>query len=85
LAGTGVEVLAELREGVFLKVLGEDLQECVAKERHIGQQIGLARAGAIFSHHRVAPPVIAHFNPAPVSADQVQPPRGLIFLGRRTR
>jgi hypothetical protein len=84
LAGTGVEVLAELWEGLFLKVLGENLQECITKKRQIGQQIGLAGAGTIFSHQRVAPPVIADFNPTPVSADQIQPPLGLIFFGRRT-
>ena len=85
MAGTRVEGFAELGEGLFLKVLGEDLQDNVAKECHIGQQIGLAGARAIFSHQRVAPPVIADFNPAPVSADQVQPPLGPIFLGRCTR
>lgn len=62
-------MLAQLWEGLFLNMCGQDLQEGVANERHIGQQIGIARTGAIFSHQHIAPPVIADFNAAPVSTD----------------
>ena len=73
--------LAKFRQGLLLKLIGEDLQQNAANERHIGQEVGMTRAGAIFAHQRVAPPVIADLHPAPVPTDQFQPLVRRIVLG----
>lgn len=83
--GAGVEVLAELWEGLFLKVIGDDMEQRVADQRYVGQQVRIPGAGTIFSHQRVAAPVIADFNPTPVSANQIQPFLGEVVFGRRAR
>ena len=46
----GLEVLAELREGLLVNVLGDDLQQCVSEQGHVGQQMGVAGTGTILSH-----------------------------------
>ena len=68
-----------------MEVIGEDGQEGVADKGHVGQEVGMAGAGAILPQQGVAPPVIADFDPAPVSPDQVQPACELIVPGRRAR
>ena len=80
----GAELIAEFRQGLFLEVVGEDLEQRAANEGQIGQQIGVARARAIFSHQYVAAPMIADFDPAPVSLNQGQPLLGPMLLGWRT-
>jgi len=63
-----------------VKLIGEEEQQCTANEGQIGEQIGVAGARAIFAHQDIPSPVIADFDPAPVSPDQVQP-----LLGRKLR
>ncbi len=78
-----MQVLAQLGQSTCVEVLGHDRQKRIANEGQIGQQIGVARARAIFSHQGIASPVIADFNPGPVSTDQIQPLLGPILLGQR--
>ena len=63
-----------------MKLIGEEEQQCTANEGQIGEQIGVAGARTIFAHQDIPPPVIADFDPAPVSPDQVKP-----LLGRKLR
>jgi len=83
--GMGGEMFPDLWEGLFLKGLGKQVQQCTANERHIGQQIGVTGSGTILAHQGIAPPVIADFNSTPVSSDQPQPLLGAIVLRGQTR
>ncbi len=59
--------------GLVGVMFGQERQQRAADQRHVGQQIGVAAAGSILAQHSVAPPVVAHFDSAPVSANQLQP------------
>lgn len=61
------------------------MQQRVANERQISQEVGIAGARAIFTHQGVPSPVIADFNPTPVAPNQLQPSFWRIVLGRHTR
>jgi len=78
----GCEAFPQLWQGLLLKMAGELLEQRATNERQIGQQVGVAGARMIFSHQCVASPVVADFDPAPVSADEFQPLSGLVFFGR---
>lgn len=78
-----MQALAQLGPCAGLEVLGQDRQQGVADEGQIGQQVGIAGAGAIFSHQDVPPPMIADFHSAPVSPDQTQPLLGPILPRQR--
>lgn len=84
MAGASAKIFTECGEGLFGEVFGEEGEERAAQERQIGQQVGLARTRAVFAHPDIPPPMIADFDPAPVAPDQLQPPRGRMFLGRAT-
>lgn len=62
-----------------MEVIGEDGQQGAAKERHIGQEVGIAGARTIFPHQGVTPPVITDFDATPVSPNQVQPLMRLVL------
>lgn len=79
------KAFAQLWEGLFLEMLGEQVKQHIANERYIGQQMGVAGARTILAHQSIAAPVIADFNPTPVTSDQDQPLLGLILFGRQTR
>lgn len=66
-------------------VFGQQGQQRAADQGHVGQQVGVAAAGTILAQEGVAPPMIAHFHAAPVSADQGQPAFRPVFLGRGAR
>lgn len=55
------------------ELVGEDGQQSTADECQIGQEIGVAAAGAVFSHERIPSPVIADFHSTPVSANELEP------------
>jgi len=78
-----MQAFAQLRQGLFLKPARHDQQQRVADQRQIGQQCGIARARAILTHQGIAPPVVAHFHPAPMSANQLQPLSRRRFPGQR--
>ena len=78
----GAEVLPEFREGLVLELIGQGVEQRVAKEGQIGQQVGVAGARAIFPHPDVPAPMIADFDAAPVATDQGQPLLGFILLGQ---
>ena len=44
------EAFAQFWEGLLLKVLGEQGQQCIANEGDIGQQAGIAGARTILAH-----------------------------------
>lgn len=62
--------------------LGQQWEQGAADESHIGQEIGVAGAGAIFAHEGVAAPMIADFHSGPMSANPPQPLPGRVILGR---
>jgi hypothetical protein len=79
----GCEAFPQLWKGLFLKVVGEQMEQRVANEGQIGEQLGMAGSGTIFSHQGIASPVVADFDSAPVSANQSEPLLGLIVLWQR--
>ena len=81
-AGAGVEVFLDLGEGVIGKVIGQEGQEGTAQEGKIGQEVWFAGPGAVFPEEGVAAPVVADFDPAPVTADQAEPLRRGVLVGR---
>lgn len=81
-SGKGTKVLSELWQGLIPKVLREEVQQRTANERQIRQKVGIARARTIFTHQDVATPMIADFNPTPVSTNQSQPLLRSILFGR---
>ena len=80
----GMETFTDLWQGLVGKVVGEDCQECIAQECQIGQEVWVATAGAVFSHERIPPPVIADFHAAPVSANELEPLARTVLAGRGT-
>src|SRR5512136_267415 len=80
----GMETFTNLWQGLVGKVVGEDGQECIAQECQIGQEVWVATAGAVFSHERITPPVIADFHAAPVSANELEPLVRMVLAGRGT-
>ncbi len=82
LGGAGVEVFADFRQRALGKMFGEHAQQRAAHERQVGQQPGVPTARTVLAHHRVAPPVVADFHPAPVAANQPQPLLRSVFLRR---
>jgi len=82
MSGKGAKVLPELRKRLTLQVLGEEVQQRTANERQISQKVGIARARSIFTHQDVTTPMIADFNPTPVSTNQSQPLLRSILFGR---
>ena len=59
-------------------MIREDREQGVADEGKVAQGVGLAGARAVFTPKGVATPVVADFDAAPVTADQILP------LGRGT-
>jgi len=82
LGGAGVEVFADFRQRALRKMFGAHAQQRAAHERQVGQQPGVPTARTVLAHHRVAPPVVADFHPAPVAANQPQPLLRSVFRGR---
>ena len=74
--GFGMEVFAELREGLGFQVGRHDLQQRRADQRQIRQQRGVATAAAVLAHQGVPPPVIPVLHAGPVATDQPQPLTG---------
>src|SRR5689334_8780789 len=62
----------------------QTFEEDVANQCEIGQEVGIARAGTILAHERIAPPMVAILNPAPMATDQVQPSLRWIMFRRQT-
>ena len=83
MAGPGMQLLVNLGQGAVGEVLRYDPQEHAAHEGEVGQQIGVAGTGAVLAHHRIPPPMVADFHPAPVAADPPQPVLGALVLGRQ--
>ena len=52
---------------------GEQSKDGVAHQGQVSQGIGIASARFIFAHDDVSFPMIADFNPAPVTSDQAPP------------
>ena len=71
-------------QGLFAQRFGEDRQQGAAHDGQVGQQGGLTGPGTVFAHEDVASPVIADFDPAPMSANQIQPLVGGILTRGRT-
>jgi len=80
-----VELFADFGQGLLREVVGQEMQQRAAQECQVGQQVGLAGAGAVLAHGGVPPPVVANFDPAPVAADQGQPLLGAVLAGRGAR
>ena len=79
-----VEAFSDLRCGLLWKVFGKQGQQGAPQQSEISQEIGVATPGAVFTHHCIAPPVVADFHSAPVTANQLQPLSVGILGGERT-
>jgi hypothetical protein len=79
-----MKLFTKLWEGLLVKPFGKDRQQGASNERHISQQVGLAGTRTVFAHEHVASPVIADFDPAPMSPDQIQPLVGCVLPRWRT-
>ena len=73
-------MLPDFGQGLVWKVVGQQCQQGAAQDGQIGQEIGVAAARAVFSHKRIAPPVIANFHSAPVSANELEPRCGAVLV-----
>lgn len=60
-------------------MVGQQGQQGIAQEGQIGEEVGLAAAGAVLAHEGIAAPVIADFHPAPVAANALEPLAGLVL------
>ena len=73
----------DLGQGLVWELVREGGQERIAQECHVGQEVWVAAAGAIFFHERIPPPVSADFHTAPVATNQLEPMAGTVLAGRR--
>jgi hypothetical protein len=85
LVGIAAELFNDFRAGGFWEMLGQNGQERVTDESQIGQQVGIAAARAVLSEEHITAPMISHFNPGPVSANEPQPLARAVLLGKRAR
>ena len=76
----GMELFLDLRQGSVREVLREEGQQGAAKQCEVGQEVGLAAAGAVFAQEDVASPVVADFHAAPVAANEGKPLVWLILF-----
>ena len=77
----GVKAFPNLGQWLVGAVFRQEGQQRVADQRQIGQQVGVAAARTVLAHQRIAPPVVADFDPAPVAADEFKPLLVAVFLG----
>ena len=68
-----MEVFVDLRQRTVWEVLGQERQQDTAEERDVGEEMGVAAAGAVFALEHIALPMIADFHAAPVAANQREP------------
>lgn len=76
----GMELFLDLRQGSVREVLREEGQQGAAKQCEVGQEVGLAAAGAVFAQEDVPSPVVADFHAAPVAANEGEPLLRLILF-----
>lgn len=77
-----MEMFVGLGQGNVWPLLGQDGQHGAADQGDVGQQVGIAAAGAIFAHERIAPPVIAVFHPTPMAPNEDQSLAGAVLVRR---
>lgn len=82
LGWAGSQLLTDLRQWPIRKVLGQQSQQATAQEGQVGQEAGVAAAGAVLAHEDIAPPVITDFDSAPVSANERQPLGRTVLVGQ---
>ena len=58
------------------------MEQSISNQSQIGQQVGIARSGAVLAHEHIASPMIADFDSGPVSTDELKPTRRGVLLGR---
>ena len=85
MGGTGEEAFEQCGQRLLLGGFSNDVEQCASNEREIGQEVGVTGTGSVLAHQRITPPMVADFNAAPVSADQLQPLFGVILLGQSAR
>jgi hypothetical protein len=64
-------------------MLWQNGQQGITDESHIGQQIGIAAAGAVLPKEHITLPMISYFNAGPVAANERQPISRAVLLGQR--
>ena len=82
MAWAGSQLLTDLRQWPIREVLGQQSQQATAQEGQVGQEAGIAAAGAVLAHEGIAPPVITDFDSAPVSANEPQPLGRTVLVGQ---
>jgi len=76
----GMELFEHLGQRAVWKLVGQEGQQGAAEEREVGQEIGVAAAGAVFAQKDIAPPVVADFHAAPVAANQGEPVQWAVLV-----
>ena len=80
MARIGMEAFMDLWQGNVWPLVCQDSQQGAADQGDVGQQVGIAAAGAVFPHEYIASPVITDFHAAPVATNQRQPLAGTVFF-----
>ena len=75
-----MEGFLDLGQRLVRKVVWEEGEQGAAQQREVGQEVGLAAAGAVFAQEDVASPVVADFHAAPVAANEGKPLVWLILF-----
>ena len=75
-----MEGFLDLGQRLVRKVVGEGGEQGAAQQREVGQEVGLAAAGAVFAQEDVPSPVVADFHAAPVAANQGEPVQWAVLV-----
>ena len=63
-------------------MLSQEAQESVANQRQVGQEVGIATTRAVLPKEHIPSPVVSHFYPRPMPANQRQPFGRAVSLGK---
>lgn len=63
-------------------MLGQDREQRIADEGHVGQEVWITTARLVFAEDDVASPMVADFHSGPVPTNQSQPLLGSVLLRR---
>lgn len=69
----------------MFQLLGQSAEQGIAQESQIGQEIWIARTGAVFAHQGIAPPMVADFHSRPMPLDELEPLARGVISGRGAR
>lgn len=77
-----MQSLTYLWVGAVFELFGQAVEQGASGQGQVGQEVGVAGAGAVLAHEHIPSPVIADFHPCPVSADESMPTGAGVLCGR---